>query len=105
MESITEMNAIDTLATGNFPFVRAVWIVKYRARPRRSTNKPKMTVVAPNGLANTWIRFWRLSVAELNGWLPAVDADIVNSWTRATPVDAMARLVLTYARKVLSDAK
>jgi hypothetical protein len=61
-----------------------------------------ITVIAPSGLAYICIR----------GVVPVIlvevlidEPDIVNSWTRATPVDAMAKLVLTYARKVLSDAK
>jgi len=62
-----------------------------------------ITVIAPSGLAYICIRgvVPGISVVEVL----VEEPDIVNSWTRATPVDAMAKLVLTYERKVLSDAK
>jgi len=76
-------------------------MVKYRTRPITSTTKPMITVIAPNGLAYICIR----GVVPFGEGFVEEKPDIVNSWTRATPVDAMAKLVLTYARKVLSDAK
>jgi len=94
-ESTTETNAVVALATGNFPSVNAVCIVKYRTKPMASTIKPMMTVMPPNSLT-----YGGTGVDE--GFFKA---DIANSWTRATPVHAMAKLVLTYARNVLSDAK
>lgn len=83
--------AATTRATGNLPLIKALWTVKYRAIPIARTKRPKRTVVAPNGRAK----------AFLDEALGAM----VKSCTRATPVETIARLVLTYARKVRSEAR
>jgi len=81
------ITAVDVRATGNFPFVRAAWILKYRTTPIIRTHIPNVTVVAPSGRAKDLILAAR--------WDPLAAEDMVNSWTRATPVDAIARLVRT----------
>lgn len=62
-------------------------MVKYRTTPMKSVHRPIMIIVAPRGR----VYFCSLSFDVLA---------IVNSCTSATPVDAIARLVRTYARNV-----
>jgi len=70
--------------------------------PIASTASAMRIVIAPNGRASFCNLLWE-GVNDVP--LLVIWEDMLNSWTRATPVDAMARLVRTYAKNVRSEAR
>jgi len=89
-----------TRAAGNNPFGSARWTAKYRNVPVTSTAMPNAMSVAPNGRAND-----STAIPLCKGLFALVLTETRKSCTRATPADANARLVRTYAKKVRSDAR
>ncbi len=71
--------------------------------PMISMIKPINTVETPKGRAK--LCTFRLASPRGTFKLFDVRSAMVNSWTRATPVEARARDVRTYARNVRSDAR
>ena len=73
--------------------------------PINRTAKANKTVVTPRGRANLWTRL--VMADNCTGALAdrEVMSAIVKSCTRATPIEASASEVRTYARKVRSEAR
>lgn len=107
----TATKTVLTRATGNFPTTSAYCTVKYRDTPRKSVHKPTMMIVAPSG-REYLVSCWFLSPAIVKSCTSATfgRSDGLSD-TRdffqdvPTPMEAIVRLVRTYARKVRSEAR